>query len=146
QIYGKGLIDKGRDKGRFFFKEGNMWHRGTAFATSFLRWRAENPTKMLNAAEMQKIVDRADLYYINMSRASNNDILSGSLLSVPAQFMTFHKNVAEQLLGSRLTPAEKARVMLMYSTVYGLPVGVGLPAAPIWPISEEIRQAVLEQG
>src|SRR5690606_1806139 len=92
QIYGKGFIHKGRDKGRFFFKEGNMWHRGTAFATSFLRWRAENPTKMLNAAEMQKIVDRADLYYINMSRASNNDILSGSLLSVPAQFMTFHKN------------------------------------------------------
>src|SRR5690606_41523283 len=46
QVFGKGMIDKGRDKLRFFFKEGNMWHRGTAFATSFLRWRDRKSTRL----------------------------------------------------------------------------------------------------
>lgn len=149
QLWGASGVSKGLDAGRVFFKEGNMWHRGTAFATSFLRWRQENPTKMLNAEEMRKIVDRADLYYINMSRASNNDILASSVPSVPAQFFTFHKNLSEQLMGARLTPAEKARVLLMYSTVYGLPVGVGVGipgAAVLWPVSESVRQYTLENG
>lgn len=146
EFFGSGSVSRGLDAGTFFFKEGNMTHRGVSFATSFLRWREANPLKKIDNKAIKEIVDRADLYYVNMSRASNNAILNQGAMSIPAQFTTYHKNLMEQMLGKRLTVAEKARVVGVYSAVYGVPIGAGVVAAPLWPVHESVRQAALESG
>lgn len=147
---GKGPMGKFLDAGRFFFKEGEGAHRTQAFMTSYLRWKQApgNLHKKPDARDIGVITERASLYYNDMSRASNSAMLSNSWLSTPAQFSTFHRNLADNLLGTRLTAAEKARVMLMYSTLYGVGVGnpVSLATAPLWPLSESIRQYSLENG
>lgn len=140
-------VRKALDVGTVFFKEGNNTHRGVSFATSFLAWRSANPTAKLDAVAMRKITERADLMYINMSRASNNQILQQGALSIPTQFFAYHARLTEQMLGKRLTLAEKARVMTLYSAAYGVPIGVGGTALGVfWPIHDSVRQAVLENG
>src|SRR5690606_10729348 len=67
----KGVGGQALDAGTLFFKEGNNVHRGTSFSLSYMRWRDANPGKALDNRALKEIVNRADLYYINMSRASN---------------------------------------------------------------------------
>ena len=140
-------VSKALDAGQIFFREGNNWHAGTSFITAFMRWRAENPLKKLDAQEMAKISERADLMFINMSRASNNDILQGGAASVPTQFFAYQVRMAEQMLSKRLTWQEKARIMTLYSALFGIPVGVaGTTVGAFWPVHDSIRQHLLEQG
>lgn len=142
----KSGVAKGLDAGLFFFREGNNMHRGTSFATAFLEWRAANPTAQLTNDNLRRIVDRADLMYINMTRASNASWQKG-LASVPTQFFAYHARLAEQMLGARLTPAEKLRVMMTYSAMWGVPVGTaGVSMGVFWPAHDSMRQYVLEQG
>lgn len=130
-----------------FFKEGNSVHRGTSFNLSYLKWRDANPTAPLDQLALDGIVSRADLLYGNMSRVSNNPELASSLLSVPAQFSNYQARLSEQLLGTRLTGAEKARVMTYYSLMYGVPTGVaGSTVGVLWPMHEDFHQSALEQG
>lgn len=147
---GKGPMRKFLDAGRVFFKEGNLTHQGTAFMTSYLRWKQSpgNKYKKPNQRDMAAIVDRANLYYNDMTRASSSALLSQSAISIPVQFSAFHRNLSELLLGTRLTVSEKARVMMMYSLLYGAPVGnpVSMATTPLWPMSESIRQSMLEEG
>src|SRR5690606_8409001 len=140
------------DYGLVPFKEGNNVHRGTAFASSFLKWRSENPTKSLSNKELGKIVERADLLYHGMSRASNSAWQGGGSLaqklgSIPAQFFTYHARMSEELLGVRLSPAEKLRLLTVYGAMWGVPVGVGgLTAGAVWPMGEQIRQWMIENN
>lgn len=138
---------RGLDAGTFFFKEGNNWHRGVSFATAFLRWRKDNPTKAITNEDMMRIVGRADDMYLNMSKASNNPNIQRGLMSVPTQFFAYHLRVMELMTGHRLTPMEKARMMGVYSLIWGLPVGVGgTMVGAVWPAHDAIRQYALEHG
>lgn len=140
------------DFGLIPFKEGNNVHRGTAFATSFLKWRAENPNKNLGNKELSKIVERADFLYHGMSRASNSAWQGGGslgqqVLSVPAQFFTYSARMTEELLGFRMTAGEKTRLLTVYGAMWGIPVGVGGTAlGAIWPMGEQIKQYMIENN
>lgn len=146
------MVSKTFDYGLIPFKEGNNVHRGTAFASSFLKWKAENPNRILNNRAMGDIVERADLLYHGMSRASNAAWQNGGTLaqqigSIPAQFFTYHQRLTEQIIGNQLTPAERLRLLTVYAAMWGIPVGVGGTAlGAFWPMGEQIRQYMLDNN
>jgi hypothetical protein len=145
-FFGQGPVGKALDVGTFFFKEGNNWHRGTSFATSYLSWRQKNPEAKLNNAALRDIVNRADMMYMNMSRDSNAAWQKG-FPSIASTFFAYHARMSEQLLGKRLTGLEKVRLMTTYSAMWGVPIGVGgTLAGALWPVGESVQQALQEQG
>lgn len=143
---GANNLSRGLDAGLVFFREGNNAHLGVSFFTSYLRYLEENGLKKLNALDFQKIKDRADLYYGNMSRASNNALISDPALGTITQFTTYQTRLAEALLGKRLTAAEKARLIGMYSILYGIPTGALGSTLPIWPWRDQFKQWQLEEN
>lgn len=132
------------DKGTMFFAEGERSVRLAAFATSFREWKLANPLLDLNNREMGKVMQRADLLSVNMTRASAASWQNG-LLSIPTQFMAFNARLAEQFLGGRLTTAEKARAFGTYSMLYGVPTAAA-GAAGVYPFYDDIKQAGLARG
>jgi hypothetical protein len=135
------------EKGTFFFKEGERFVRLSAWNAAFYNWRQANPNAEITNAVRNQILKRADLMAVNMTRASNASWQQG-LFSIPTQFLSFQARLAEQLLpgfSTRLTPQEKLRAFATYSTIYGIPVGVGAATA-VYPFHEDIRQAALERG
>jgi hypothetical protein len=144
----EGKTGRALDAGTIFFKEGNNVHRGTSFALSYLKWRQANPLAKVKPQDLQAMVDRADLMYINMSRASNSMLQNpNSITSVPMQFFGYHVRMTEQLLGKRLTWPEKLRLFGTYSLMWGVPVGIGgTTLGAFWPVRESTRQYALEHG
>lgn len=132
------------DKGTIFFKETERLLRQSAWHMAYREFRKENPDKMIGNLERMRILERADLLTLNMTRASNASWQQG-LFSVPTQFFAFQARLAEQMLGKRLTQAEKRRAILMYSTLYGVPVGAGTVTA-VYPWYQEVREQAIARG
>lgn len=132
------------ESGTVFFREGERFVRHTAWNAAYKKWRKENPDAVFDSVAERNVLMRADDLSVNMSRASNASWQHG-LLSLPTQFFSYQARLAEQFLGTKLTNAEKARAFATYSAVYGLPVGLTAPIG-IWPIHEEIRKHLLENG
>jgi hypothetical protein len=139
------------DKGAMFFNEGERLVRLTSFATAYHEWRAANKTAELTNRVMGELMNRSDLLSVNMTRASSAAWQSGAL-AVPTQFFAFNARIAEQFLGSRLTGAEKARALAVYSGLYGMPVAAGIVTLGTSPIPgiptsyEDIKQEAFKRG
>ena len=111
------------EAGTVFFREGERFNRIAAHSMAYLEWRTANPTaKITNSVSLQ-IMQRADDMTANMTRASNAGYQYG-LTSIPAQFTSYFTRLSEQMLGKKITPAEKARVIALNSLVFGVPVGL----------------------
>lgn len=140
---------KALNMGTFFFKEGNNVHRGTSFSLAYMRWRDANPTKALTNKDLSEIVNRADLYYINMSRASNAPWQSGGKwwqqgTAVMGQFFGFQARLTELMLGNRLSVGEKIRLFTMNSLLWGVPIGGGgTLLGAFWPVGESIKEHMI---
>lgn len=156
-FYGANGAAKALDSGLVFFKEGNNMHRGTSFSLAFLKWKAENPAKRMSNDDLRHIVERADLMSLNMTRSSNaawqgGGTLFQKALSVPAQFFAFQVRLSELLMGGgvgsgRLTQAEKARLILVNSALWGVPAGTaGAALGFLWPFAESTRQYAIENN
>lgn len=117
------------DKGSMFFNAGERLGRGASFATSYREFRAANPGVNIGDREIRDILQRADLMTGNMTTASLNQYQKG-ILSIPLQFTTFFTRMAEQMLGHRLTTAEKARLFIGNSFLYGVPIATGVGGLP----------------
>ena len=147
-IFSAGLFkSRGRqwlDKGTFFFKEGERMVRLNAWNTAYLEFKKANPGKAIGDIERNQILRRYDDLAINMTRSSTGAWQQG-VLSVPAQFSTYQIHLMEQLLGKRLTRAEKSRAVAVYSALYGLPTGIAAGTA-LWPMGQDIKQAAMERG
>jgi hypothetical protein len=145
-------VAKAMDAGLVFFKEGNNVHRGTSFALSYLRWRQTNPKARLNDAALRQITDRADLYYLNMTRASNASWQNGATavqraLSVPAQFFAFQVRLSELMIGNRLSVGERLRLVGVNSALWGIGAGVfGTTLGWAWPFQDAVKQYTLENN
>jgi hypothetical protein len=138
--------------GEFFFHEGNGIHRGTSFTLAYLAWRDANPTAKLTNAAKRQIIDRMDKLYINMSRASNASWQRG-WPSIPTQFFSFQARMSELLLAGTfggkaiLTPAEKLRLIVVNSALFGIPVGtLGTTLGVAFPAYDSIKTKLLEEG
>lgn len=126
------------DAGAMFFNEGERATRLTAFGAAFKEFRAANPGVKIGDRELAQIMNRSDLLSVNMTRASNAAWQHGPM-SVPTQFMAFNARLMEQMMGKRLTGAEKLRALATYSTLYGVPVGAGA-AVGVWPVYDSIKE------
>lgn len=147
QVTPLGLGGRIWDSSRIFFREGERYVRMTAYNTAYLNWRQNNPLAKFTPEVERAIIRRADDLSLNMTRASNNPTLQQGPQSVMTQFMTYHARLSEQMLGGRLTAAEKARVMLAYSAAYGVPLGVGGTTLGLFaPVYESYRKYAIENG
>jgi hypothetical protein len=131
------------DKAAIFFTEGERFNRLAAFNAAYLDWRKANPLARFDRKAQQTVMARQDILSVNMTRASNASWQKG-ILSVPTQFFSYQQRLFEQLVGKRLTKAEKARVLAVYSAMYGVPVAGG--AATMWPMYESMKSYMLENG
>lgn len=140
-------VDRARDAGRFFFKEGDMYARLTAWNAAYMRWRAANPTATFTNEAGRQVLARANLLSVNMISSSNASWQKG-LLSIPTQFSTYPIRMMEQLLpgfSDRLTAYEKAQAFLTYSFFFGVPVAAS-GTVGLWPVHESFKKELMERG
>lgn len=136
------------DLGQTFFKDGVRNVRIGAWYTAFKEFRNANPTGKLTETNVQDILNTADRYHANMSRASVSQLQRG-VFSLPLQFLTYQMRLAELFLGNRLgeTPAERwaarGRLIATYSALYGVPMSVGLTGLPL---GDTFRKSAINNG
>lgn len=128
--------------GQIFFREGERSVRYGAWHTAYREFRTINPTGRVTDHDLGKILERADLLSVNMSRASNSALQSG-IFSVPLQFLTYQFRLAELMLGKRLTGIERARMIGWQAALYGVPGAVGATGLPL---QEWMRKDAIENG
>lgn len=143
---GQSALGKFLDWGTIPFQQGEKLSRTVAFQIAFREWRASvgNSVKVSDDA-IRQIVGRTDDLLSNMTRASVMSWQNG-FANVPTQFFNWHMRMTEQMLGSRLTTAEKSRLVLTNSILFGLPAGVataGLTAIVPWHSGMEQLRNIL---
>ena len=131
------------DGGLMFFRGGERMVRFGAWHSAYLEFRAANPTAKIGAQETRNILQRADLLYGNMSRASSSTINEGAF-SLPSQFVAYSLRQAELFAGKRLTPLERTRLFLGHSLLYG--VGGGIGVATGLPLADMLREYATKNG
>lgn len=138
------------DFGTVFFRESEGGLKRSAYAIAFREWKEANPTKAINDLARQQILGRAKVLNVQMSRDSQN-LYQHGVWSIPLQFTSYNLRMTEQLLEGvftgkgALTRGEAARVLGMYSVLYGLPTAAGA-AVGIWPVYDSVKQYALENG
>jgi hypothetical protein len=134
--------------GTFFFKEGERSARVGAFYTAYKEFRGVRRTGALTRDDIGRILQRADLLTVNMSRASNSALNSG-FLSLTTQFLTYQMRLAELFMGKRLGETlyernmARARLLTFYSALYGAPSAIGLTGLPM---ADSIRKEAIQRG
>lgn len=114
------------DKGTVFFNTAERFTRIAGFTTAYREYIKQHVGKTLTEADIANIGRRADDLTVNMTRKSLASWQHG-IASLATQFWTFNLRLAEQLLGHRLSTAERLRLFATYSALYGIPVGLGIP-------------------
>lgn len=132
------------DHGLFFMKEGEEFVRRAAFSAAYLEKEAVKGSRKLTDQDIQAVLNRADFYNANMSHASNAAWQQG-FASIPTQFWSYQVRMMEQLMGKRMTNAERARILGSYAAIYGIPIGV-TTAMPIWPVHETIKEYLISNN
>ena len=90
------------------------------------------------------IMTRAEDLSINMRRNAHSRWQEGAMSGV-TQFWGYSGRLFDLYTGTRLTKAERARMIAMNSLLYGIPVGL-TPYAPFWPWRDALRQDLMESG
>ena len=138
----KVITSKGQkiiDFSTVFFREGAQNTRGTSWFAAYHEWRDLHPTAKITEDDWGLIRSRASIFDHNMNRSANN-ILNQGIMSLPGQFLTYHKNIVELMTGKQLSKMEKARLFGVNVVMYGLPSGLALydiPGSNLLPWSEE---------
>ncbi len=134
--------------GRKPFQMGEASTRVGAWYMAFKEFRDAHPTGALTKTDLQQILDRADLYYGNMSSASNS-VLHTGFLSLPTQFYAYTLRLAELFWSKRIgeTPLERwatrGRLVMANAAMFGLPMGAGIAG---FPLADYLRQEFLDNG
>lgn len=113
------------ETGQLPFKIGELANMRISFATAYERWRDLNKGKKLDQEAIDSILQRAENYRLNMSRANKAEFQKG-LLSIPTQFMQVYTKYIETVLGSQFTTKEKFSLMAGQMAFFG---AAGVPFA-----------------
>lgn len=138
------------DVGARPFNMGEYFSRSMGWSAAYDEWKLANPSKHLDRAGERTILARAQLLTGNMMRQSNARWQKG-YLSIVTQFFGAQARLTEQMLSGgllgngRLTRAEKARLFLGMSTLYGMPVGLGMTVG-VAPVRDMLRDWLAEQN
>ncbi len=139
-------FEKGLKLGQYPFRLGEQSTRQTAWYTAFREFRDANPTTPITNIERSKILNKADLLTVNMSRASSSALNEG-IFSLSTQFLTYQIKLAELFLGKRIgaTTMERnlarARILTAFTALYGFPNAVGVTGAPF---ADNIREHFMD--
>ena len=134
------------DDSLVFFRKGERANRLTAWNAAYLRWREKNPIAAFDDMAVKEVLERADLLTINMTRASNAGFNQG-WASIPTQFFSYQARLMDLMLGKRLEWDERARLIMTYSALYGIPAGVGgTYLGVLWPWHAEARTQAINYG
>lgn len=128
--------DTARQAGRFFVNEGELWNRVVAWRIAWEQTRTALPKMTIDNPEFQRMLaDRAETYSGNMSTASTAAWQRG-IASIPTQFWSYNARMLELMAGKQLTGAQKMRLIVGQSLLYG---GAGFPGMSM--ISDAVKQA-----
>ena len=137
----KNNVDKVRQAGRFFFNEGEMANRLTAWRSAWERVKADTPDIDAITPEdfLNRVAGRAEDLSMSMSRTSQAWWQQG-LASIPTQFFAYQARMLEAMAGAftgngRFTKAESWRLILSQAFLFGT---AGIPIAPA--ISDIIKE------
>ena len=130
--------------GRTPFNEGEKVARLSGFIASYLEKRKVVGTRALSRRDEAEILQRAKDLTGNMSRESNAAYQKG-YGAVFTQFFGYQARLTEQMLGKKLTAAEKARLFVGYSAMYGVPTAMGAVAGVV-PVRDMIRDSLFSNG
>lgn len=135
-------LDNFLDLGQSFFRGGEAGVRHGSWYTAFSEFRTANPIGALTEADVAGILNRADLLYNNMSRASSSAIHTG-VFSMSTQFLSYQLRLAELFIGKRITTMDKVRLFGTYAALYGVPSAFGLTGLPL---GDYIRKSAIDHG
>lgn len=132
------------------FRAGEKATRTGAWYMAFKEFRDANPVGKITRGDLEKILDRADYYYGNMSSASHSALNSG-ILSLPTQFYNYAARQAEIFwsgtgrTGETVTERNllRARLLAVNSAVFGVPMGFGAAGLPI---ADWMRREMLDSA
>jgi len=126
------------------FYEGERMSRLAAWGTAYLEKKAALKGAKITRRDEADILYRAKTLVGNMTREGNAAWQKG-YSSVITQFFGYQARIMDQLLGKQLTGAERARLFLGYSAMYGLPVSVGAGVG-VFPVRDWLMDTMYEQG
>ena len=131
-----GMLARFADKGRWFFDQGELLNRLTAYGTARRKWdELIGKGKPANSAEGRSwIGEETHRLTLGMSGADLQIGLRNNLVSIPTQFMSyplrFLNAITPDVLGGSksFTKAEKTRLALMNILMFG---GAGVPLVDV---------------
>jgi hypothetical protein len=134
------------DKAAMFFNGTERFTRMNAWNTAYMEYVEKNVLKegRINAQDASKILLRAKDLNVNMSRESNAIYQQGFASSF-TQFFGYQARLTDLMLGKRLKPAEKFRIMSGMAALYGVSGPVNT-LSPFYNFYEDIREAALARG
>jgi hypothetical protein len=140
----KGKIRKILDAGTVPFKTGESIARTMAYATAYSERKKALKGAMLGRSDRAWVLQRAKDLTGNMTRDSNAAYQKG-YGAVATQFFGYQMRLMEQMLGSKLTLAEKGRLFTGMSLMYGVPVA-GAMLTGVIPIREWMKDWMAKEG
>lgn len=132
------------DLGTTPFKEGERTIRMASWNAAYLERKKALKGAALSRRDEAWILQRAKDLGGNMSRESNSAWQKG-YGSIFSQFMGYQARLTEQMIGKKLTPAEKLRLFTGMSFAYGIPTAVGGTLGVV-PVREMVNQMLISQG
>jgi hypothetical protein len=134
----QGVVGTVLDKGTLFFKGTERFVRLSAWNIAYREFKEGKGVfkgmakgREIGPRELEKILTRQDDLAVNMTNASAAAIQRG-VFGLTTQFFGYQFRILDQVLGKRLTVPERLRVLAMYSTVYGVPIGAGAGMLTPW--------------
>lgn len=140
----RGKIGMILDAGTTPFKTGERIARSMAFATAYMEQKALKKGVLLGRNDEAQILQRAKDLTGNMTRDSNAPYQQG-YTAVVTQFFGYQMRLMEQMFGSKLTGAEKGRLLFGMSLMYGAPVAAGMTFGVV-PFREWIKDWLQGSG
>lgn len=125
-------VETARNKGMFFFNEGERVNRMVAWHIAFRETKLAG--EATGADFIRRVAGRAEDYSMSMSRESRARFQEG-LASIPTQFWAYNARMIEAVFGNQFTPMQRLRLFVGQAALYGT---AGVPLAT--GISNLIRE------
>ena len=134
------------DVGLVFFELAEAYTRRTAWNAAYLKWRRANPGAKFDNNAMVEVLSRADFTTNTMGR-NGKAAWNNGFASVPTQFWNWNARMVDNMLGTRMTNAERARLITAHGLMYGLPVASGAAVVgQVVPFDAMIRDYLAENN
>lgn len=142
----QGKVSKFLDSATIFFTGTEKWVRLASWNTAYSEYLGKGLGKAgkLSNDDVQNILVRAQSLTMDMTRDSHAFWQEGTA-SIATQFWGYQARMFDLLTGSRISTAEKSRLIAFNAMAYGVPIGV-TPLLPVWPWEDELRTHLKEGG